>query len=121
MNLRSRLEHIAQMLDAGRGFGKTTMMAKACKDLDGIYLCNSHAEAKKVKHEHQVPTESIDKNLHGYIGPFFIDHHATAQLLHRAASKIKELEEENKTLQIEKENLEYKVMDLLSELSTVEY
>ena len=113
MNLRKRLEHIAHMLGSARRYGKTTVTAKACKELDGVLLCASHEHATRVKREHGVTTASIDKELNGIRGPFFIDHYALERLLHRASNKIKELEHQNTTLQMQKTNLEYEVMDLM--------
>ena len=94
MNVKKRLEHLAAALDAGRRLGKTTMQAEACKNLDGIYLCADLHHAKAIKYEHNVHTESIEKNLGGYRGPFFMDHFATSKMFRSAARKIEELEQE---------------------------
>lgn len=114
MNLKDRLNHIAHMLGASRRYGKTTLIAKACKDVDGILLCASHDQARAIRREHEVHTESIDKNLQGLRGPFFIDHFAVERLLQRASDKIENLEEEIRGLQNEKQNLEYDVIDLIN-------
>jgi hypothetical protein len=116
MNIKNKLNHISIALGSARRMGKTTLIAKACKDLDGIMLGANHQHAKMLEYEHGVTAKSIDMNLQGFRGPFFIDHYAMERLLQRAVSKIEALEEENKALQTEKENLEYKVMELMLDI-----
>ena len=111
MNLKKRLLHIGERLESSRRYGKTTVMAKACKDLDGVYLCATVPEANKIEREFSVSTASIDTNLEGYRGPFFIDHHAAANLMFRAANKIAELEKRIKALETENQNLVWDLLD----------
>lgn len=104
MNLKGRLEHIAQMLDAGRRYGKTTAIAKICKEFDGVLLTHNFQFAKDLEREFKITTKSIDVNLHGLSGPFFIDHHAISALLFRASNKISELETKYRQLELSYEN-----------------
>jgi hypothetical protein len=94
MNLKKRLEHIAGALDFNRRYGKTSLIAKACRDLNGIMLAATFDQAKNIARSHDVEAKSIEMNLDGYRGPFFIDHHAASVLLQKAANKISELERE---------------------------
>jgi peptidoglycan hydrolase CwlO-like protein len=127
MNLKGQLEHIAHFLGATRRYGKTTLTARACKDVDGVYLCANHAQARLVKREHGVHAESIEKNLQGYRGPFFIDHFAVESLLSRAAKKIddsdKKIDELNMTVSnkdYEIESLQNRILELLYDKERLE-
>lgn len=110
MNVKGRLEHIAIALGAGRRLGKTTLIAKACKDLDGVLLGANVEHAKHLERQYQLKCKSIKTNLQGIRGPFFIDHYATEELLYSAVRKIEELERENKELKTRKDSLEFEIM-----------
>lgn len=89
MNLIDRLRHLSEKLSySDRQTGRTTLLAKAAKNLNGVLLCHDFEFAKAVGHEHDVVTKSTEVNLHGLMGPFFIDHHAVANLFDRAASEL---------------------------------
>lgn len=94
MNIKNRLRHIADMSMRGRRLGKTTAIAKAVKDLDGIMLCRSHQHAKDVQRQFGVTARSMEMNLHGFNGPFMLDHYALEELLYKAVNKIETLEKE---------------------------
>lgn len=99
MNLKGRLEHIAIALDAGRQFGKTHVIAKICQEADGVLLAHNFDFARDLERKYNITSKSIDVNLHGLGGPFFLDHSAASRLLFRAAAKIQDLEEKNRKLQ----------------------
>lgn len=127
MNLKGRLDHIAHLLGSTRRYGKTTLAARACKELDGVYLCANYAQAKLVKREHGVHAESIEKNLSGFRGPFFIDHFAVENLLCRAAQKLddsdKKIDELNTTVSnkdYEIESLQNRILELLYDKERLE-
>lgn len=89
MNLIDRFRHLSEKLShSDRGTGRTTLLAKAVKDLNGVLLCHDFKFAKVLEHEHGVVTKSTEVNLHGLMGPFFIDHHAVACLFDRAATEL---------------------------------
>ena len=95
MKLSKRLRHLADKLtNEDRGMGKTSLIAKAAKDLNGVILCHNFEFAKTVGHEHDVVAKSIEVNLDtkDLMGPYFIDHHAVAVLFEKAANRIEELE-----------------------------
>lgn len=94
MNIKNRLRHISHAVNLGRRYGKTTLIARAAKELDGIVLSANFREAKRIEHAHQVTSKSYETNLSGLNGPFFIDHDALSQLLEKAALKIEALEKE---------------------------
>jgi len=94
MNLKKRLTHIAHKLDQDVKSGKTTMLAKVVKDTQGILLTDSTEEASRLQRTHGITAKSIDINLDGFSGPFFLDSHAAYKLLTRAVSKIETLEKE---------------------------
>ena len=120
MNVKKRLQHVAQALGFCRQVGKSTLVAKACKDLDGILLCADSHQANQMKHQHGVNTASVQVNLQGYTGPFFIDHYAVEQLLYSAARKIEDLERELLELKNKNQGLEHAVVDAVTTLNKVE-
>ena len=88
MNLKNRLRHIANASMRDRQYGKTTLLAKITKELDGVLLCRNHQTAKDISHLHDVTTKSMEVNLDGLNGPFFMDHYALEELLIKASNKI---------------------------------
>lgn len=98
MNLKSRLQHIAFKSMKDRMMGRTTLIARAAKELGGIVLAHNFSGAKQIEHAHAVTARSMEINLDGFSGPFFLDHHATDIMLLRAADKIEELEKQQKSL-----------------------
>lgn len=99
MNIKNRLRHIAEASAHGRRLGKTTVIAKAAKELDGLLLGANHKHALDLKHDHGIEARSMEMNLHGFRGPFFLDHYALETLLFKAANKIETLEEKIKELE----------------------
>lgn len=98
MNLKKRLEHIAHMSMKYRAMGRTTMIAKAAEATGGMVIARNLEQAKEIEREFKVPARSMDINLEGFLGPFFLDHRATEILLLKAADKIDELERKLKVL-----------------------
>lgn len=94
MNLQKRLEHIAYLSSKDRAFGKTSMIVKAAKETGGIVIAATHAEAKEIERKFGVTSRSIEINLDGFTGPFFVDHHAMEKILLNASAKIGVLESE---------------------------
>ena len=92
MNLKNRLLHLAHKLDEDRQTGKTTMLAKAAKETNGILLAHNFDFAKHLERNYGIVSKSVEINLEGFFGPFFIDNHAVSRLFHSAASKIETLE-----------------------------
>lgn len=111
MNVKGRLLHIVEAHQRDRQVGRSTYNAKLAKENGGIVLAADHQHAKWIERNLGVPARSIETNLHGYSGPFFIDHFAVDKLLISAARKIEALEEENEKL---KQKIE-KVKSLLEE------
>jgi hypothetical protein len=105
MNLRTRLQTIAHALSADRMTGKTTLLCRAAKELDAVVLAATFDQVNHLQRNHGVVAKSIDTNLQGLNGPFFIDHYATSKLLIRAADHIETLEKSNEKLQQEIEEL----------------
>lgn len=120
MNVKKRLEHVATALGAARRVGKSTLVARACKDLDGVLLCANNEQATLLKHQHGVNTRSVQTNLQGIMGPFFIDHYATEQLLNSGARKIEELEATIKELESKNMGLEHAIVDMQLVLTKLE-
>lgn len=105
MNIKARLEHIAHLLIKDRAMGQTTMIAKAAKETGGMVLARTHDHAKQIERSHGVTSRSMEVNLEGYSGPFYLDHYATSGLLMKAADKIGLLEETLKAERAEKERM----------------
>lgn len=105
MNIKARLEHIAHILIKDRQMGNTTMIAKAAKETGGMVLARTHDHAKQIERAHGVTARSMEVNLQGYMGPFYLDHYAASGLLIKAADKIGLLEETLKAERAEKERL----------------
>jgi hypothetical protein len=98
MNIKNRLRHLAQLSAKDRATGRSTMTARAAKELDGIVIANTHSEARQIAKTHGVAAKSYEMNLDGFMGPFFFDHHAIETLLTKAANKIEALERRNRTI-----------------------
>jgi len=58
--------------------GKTTAVAKACKEINATMLCHSHAEAARVAEEYGIRTVYLGQNLAGTKGPYLVDTSAVA-------------------------------------------
>lgn len=101
MNLKTRLRHLADKLSNPRAYGKTTMLAKITQELGGILLTHNTDEATRVQRAYRgLVAKSMDINLDGFSGPFFLDNQAAFRLLNRAADKIEQLEKENQDLKL---------------------
>lgn len=87
MNLKKRLRHIADVLNLPRAYGKTTLLSKITKELDGVLLVHNTDEVTRLRRLN-VTAKSMDTNLDGLSGPFFLDNQAASRLLVRAAEKI---------------------------------
>lgn len=98
MNLKKRLRHIASLSDGFRGIGRTTYNAKLAKENGGVVIAATFDQAKYIERTHGVATKSMEMNLEGYSGPFFVDHNAMDILLRKAADKIEKLEKDRATL-----------------------
>lgn len=94
MNLLKRLRHIAEKLDQPRQYGKTTLLAKAAKEIDAVLLVATSDEATHIQRTHGITSKMVDLNLENLSGPFLIDNHAVVRLFKRAADKIEDLEKE---------------------------
>jgi hypothetical protein len=106
MNIKGRLEHIAHISMKDRAMGRTTMIAKAAEATGGIVIARTHDQAKWIERTYKVPARSMELNLDGFSGPFFLDHHATEALLLKAANKIEEVEKERDALQAKLDKIE---------------
>jgi len=98
MNVKDRLLHIVEMHQRDRQVGRSTYNAKLAKENGGLVLAADHKHAKWIERNLGVTAKSIEVNLHGFSGPFFIDHYAVDKLLLSAARKIEALEQENERL-----------------------
>lgn len=107
MNIRDRLIHLAHKVSLNdRQTGRTTLLAKACKDMNGVYICHNFEFAKKVKHDHTgLVTKSMEVNLDGLMGPFIMDHAAVGEMFLKAASSISQKEMKITTLEQENKGL----------------
>lgn len=114
MNLRTRLQMVARVLSYDRMTGKTTLICRAAKELDGVVLAATFDQVNLLQRNHGVVSKSIDTNLDGLSGPFFIDHYAASRLLTRAADHIETLEKSNDQLKKELEDLRIS-LELLTE------
>jgi hypothetical protein len=94
MNVAKRLRHLAEISGKDRRLGKTTLIAKAAKELDGILLTNSFSQATLFEENFGVVSKCVYQNLDLYNGPFFFDHCAVELLLLQAAKKIEDVEKE---------------------------
>ena len=126
MNLKARLRHLSQKSQELRQYGKTTLLAKITKELDGVLLCRTHKQATEMKKAHGVNAISFEKNLEGIRGPFFFDHYTLETLLDKAANKIDTLENDNFFLANERNGLKRlleqanKEIDRLRAMKTLE-
>ena len=98
MNIKDRLIHLATVLVKDRMLGRTTLNAKMAKESGGMVIAADFKEAKRIEEVHGVPTRSMETNLEGYSAPFYMDHHATSRMFIKAATKIENLENEQKKL-----------------------
>lgn len=94
MNLKERLLHLSHVSGIDRMMGRTTLIAKAAKELGGMVIAHTHEDAKRIERTHGVTARSMDLNLFGFSGPMFFDHHAVERLFVRAANRIHDLEQE---------------------------
>lgn len=104
MNVKDRLLHIVEMHQRDRQVGRSTYNAKLTKENGGVVLAHNHDHAKFIERTFGVTARSVEMNLHGFSGPFFIDHFAVDKLLISAARKIESLEQENEKLKKKIEN-----------------
>lgn len=115
MNLKNRLKHIVSKMNQYRAVGRTTYNARIARENGGMVLAASFDEAKHIERQHGVTARSVEQNLDGYTGPFFLDHHAAEILLLKAANKIDELEYNMTILQsFIKENTGMELEDVLA-------
>lgn len=98
MNLKSRLRHLAEKLGEPRQYGKTTLLAKAAKEIDAVLLVYKPDEATHIQRHHNIVSKTVDINLTDLAGPFLIDNHAVSRMFIRAADQIDTLETEVKRL-----------------------
>jgi len=94
MNIKQKIRNIADASRMGRRLGKTTAIVNAAKQLDGLVLGATHDHALRIKRKHGIKARSIELDLDGFCGPFFIDHYALENLLYKAANKIESLEKQ---------------------------
>lgn len=88
MNISKRLRHLAYLDVKDRQLGRTTAIAKAAKENGGIVIGHNFDFVKYIERTHKVPAKSIEMNLEGFHGPFFLDHHAVNTMFLKAADKI---------------------------------
>ncbi len=93
MNIKKRLRHLAQKSAQDRAMGRTTVIARAAKEI-GATVIARNVQAIKYIEGHGVVARSMETNLEGLIGPFLFDHSAVEGLLEMAANKIEELEKQ---------------------------
>ena len=94
MNIRDRLQHIALALVNDRQTGSTSATVRAAKDTYGTVLAANFDQVKYLKKRFNIEARSMETNLQGISGPFFMDHYAISQLLLKAANKIESQEKE---------------------------
>jgi hypothetical protein len=104
MNLKKRLRHIADIINNPRAYGKTSLLSKITKELDGVLIVHNTDEVTRLRRL-GVTAKSMDTNFDGLSGPFFIDNQAVMRLLTRAAEKIEALEVEIEFLKKEVSDL----------------
>lgn len=97
MNIKKRLEHLAAKLVEVRHTGSTRATAKAAFETGGVVLGANIDHANRIRDLDglDVTARSMETNLDGLRGPFFMDHYAISQMFIKAANKIEELEKEN--------------------------
>lgn len=91
MNLKNRLRHLAQKLDASRAYGKTTLLTKVAKELNAVFIVHNNDDVRRLS-QPSLTVKSMDMNMEGFFGPFIMDHHAVSRMFNRAADKIESLE-----------------------------
>lgn len=114
MNLKNRLKHIVSKMNQYRAIGRTTYNARIARENGGMVLAASFDEAKYIQKQHGVEARSVEQNLDGYSGPFFLDHHAAEVLLLKASNKIDALESDMEILkEFIKTNTGHEMEDIL--------
>lgn len=93
-----KLQDFAIVSMSGRQLGKTTLLAKAAKELGGVFVCHNKVQARQVSKEHQVRTMTLDDEPRGLQGPVIFDHYALEFMLFKAGSTIEDLERANSLL-----------------------
>lgn len=105
MNLKYRLLHLVNFSSRDRRTGRTTLIAKAAKEVGGIVLAATHRHAKDIERTYGVPSKSYQLNLEGFSGPVFFDHFAIESILVRAHDKIESKEKEIESIKESHEKL----------------
>lgn len=109
MNLKERLIHLAHVSGIDRQMGRTTLIARAAKEIGGMIIARDFNSAQYIEREHGVTARSMDLNLMGFSGPVLFDHYAVEQMFLRAAHKIGDLEieikERDKLLTVDTETI----------------
>jgi hypothetical protein len=95
------LRDLARGLSCGRRIGKTTQLAEAVKNLDGVMLCATEQHAKQVRQQYGIKAQNAGnpEKLRGLRGPFIADHFLIECVLLNASEYIEKLEKENAELQ----------------------
>lgn len=85
---------LSNVLLGGRRSGKTTALAKACKEANGLMLCFSAQEAARVAREYGVRTASVEcpELVMGQDHPVLIDSSAAGMVIDRLQRRIGQLE-----------------------------
>lgn len=117
MNVVKRLRHLAGKSSSDRQLGKSTLIAKAAKELNGIFLVHDFKLTKIFEKSYGVVTRCAFENLEGYNGPFFFDHLVVETLFLQAASKIESAEQE---LESSKERIAFLEKELAASASKIE-
>lgn len=92
MNIKKRLRHLSKISAKDRATGRTTLTARAAKEINATVIARNMQSIKYIE-SHGVVAKSMETNLEGLIGPFLFDHSAVEGLLEMAANKIQALED----------------------------
>lgn len=83
-------ENFYRSLSLGRGCGKTTALAEACKKIGATMLCINQQQAKDIALKFGIKTAVTNSELRGVSGPFLYDHYAVEQFAMFMESKLEE-------------------------------
>ena len=88
MNKYSKLFNVGP-----RGVGRTHALIKACKSIDGTFVCVNMTQEKNIRRrDTEVKTINLSTRSEGLRGPFIFDHYTMECIYWELTNHIRELE-----------------------------
>ncbi len=98
--MKNEASDILSYLIFSRGTGRTTVLAKAAKKLNGIFVCGTRHHVEQVRRDYNVDTVCIN-SLESVLGtnkPVIFDHFVVEKLIRKWAMTIDKLHKAEQVL-----------------------